>query len=388
MTKLRIFIMITTILVVSIVGTALIYYARGYRFDQDNLNIAAEGLLVANSDPNGAQVFVDGELETATNNTISLALGTHDIVIKKEGFRPWEKRITIAKDEVTQVDAFLISIAPNLTALTFSGAYNPQISPENTKIAYAVLPDGDNGEKAGLWVFETTNLPLGFNRDPKQVTDGDLTEATWEWSPDARDLLLTTNKGVFLLQASAYTPQAQRTNVASQLKTIKKEWEDKRQKLLTTQLGKLHQEIREILEVNATDIHFSPDEDRILYTASTSATIPEDIVQELPGASTQKQERDIKVGKSYVYDIKEDRNFNVADEDKKVYWLPNSINVIIPEEDKIIVKDYDGTNSLDLYSGQYTAPYAFPSSSSGRILILTNLGQKEASANLYWLSLK
>jgi hypothetical protein len=384
MVKTRIVVFMFSLLVLVVFGTLAILYARGYRFgltENNQVTLSSRGLLVANSDPNGAQVFINGELETATNNTISLAPETYDVEIKKEGFLSWEKRLMIEKEAVTQIDAFLIASAPSLTALTFSGVFNPVPSPDFSKIAYGV-------PKTGLWVLETVNLPLGFNRDPRQITDGDLAEATWEWSPDGREILLTTKTGVFLLSAGELTLQNQRVNVAGRIETIREEWKEKNKKRLESQLSQLEDEIESVFERKAVEIQFSPDENRILYTASGSATIPKEVVKQLPGSSTQKQERDIKDGKTYVYDIKEDRNFAVGEVGETLYWVPNSLNLVLPKENKIIVMDYDGTNQQTVFAGAYEHPHAYPSTNAGRILILTNLGGEDTYSNLYWLSLK
>src|SRR5690606_38469838 len=105
MQNTRLLIWLSTILVIGVFGTAAIMYARGYRIDKENLQITPSGLLVANSEPNGVQVFVDGELKTATDNTIKLPPGTHDLLLKKDGYTSWQKRIVIEKEIVTQIDA-------------------------------------------------------------------------------------------------------------------------------------------------------------------------------------------------------------------------------------------------------------------------------------------
>lgn len=393
MARYRVFVTLITFLVLAIFGTISILYAKGYRLsfneENNNLQIGPRGLLVANSDPNGAQVFVDGELKTATNNTVSLAPNTYRVEIRKEGYLPWSKQVKIEKETVTQIDGFLIASAPSLTALTFSGVFNPVPSPDNTKIAYGVPPTTDNGEdKAGLWILETVDLPLGFNRDPRQITDGDLTEANWKWSPDGRQILLTTQNGVFLLDTSVFTAQAQRRNMLSQLEAIEEEWQVERENRLQSKLAGLHDEIEKIFVRSAENIRFSPDEDRILYSARADDQIPENIVPQLPGSSTQPQERNIKTGQKYVYDIKEDRNFRVGSEDDVISWLPTSINLLKPQEDKIVISDYDNMNEQVIFSGAYSFPHAYATTSSSRILILTSLGGSSKYANLYWLSLK
>lgn len=394
MVKTRILVFLMSIIVLVLAGGFAILYARGYRFglsDKNQVTLNAQGILVANSDPNAAQVFVNSELETATNNTVFLIPGEYEIEIKKEGFLTWKKHIIIEKETVTQIDASLISSAPSLTALTFSGVFNVKLSSDYSKIAYGVpfIKEETNNENAGLWVLETVNLPLGFNRDPKQITDGDLSKADWEWSPDGREIMLTTEFGTkYLLDASVFTPEAERVAIKTiDLDIIATDWKELIAKRLESQMATVDDPIKGLLDEHMANIKFSPDENRILYEASGSATLPNDAVEQIPGSSTQAQERDIKDGQKYVYDIKEDRNFKVGETDENLAWVPNSLNLILPKEDKIIVLDYDGTNRQTVFSGNYNYPYAFPSTSAGRILVLTNLGGQDLP-NLYWLSLR
>jgi Tol biopolymer transport system component len=382
MTKVRITVIIITLVIVGAVGYLLSLFARGYRVDTQDISFTPRGLLVANSDPDAAQVIVDGELKTATDATVSLPPGTYDVTIKKEGYLEWNKTLLIEKEVVTQINAFLFSSAPSLSALTFSGSVNPVLSPDYNKIAYAV-------PKNGLWVTETVNLPIGFNREPRQITDGDLTDTTWQWSPDSREILLTTKAGAdYLLDASEFTTELLRENVTNRKPAILKDWEELRTKKLKAQIAKLPDELEAIFGKNAKNIVFSPDENKILYTATIDTTIPEGLVKPLPGASTQKQERAIKRDQKYVYDIKEDKNFEITGADQDTYWLPTSAHIILPQKDKIVIADYDGTNHQEVYSGSYLAPHAYPYSNSNTLIILTNLGTTQGFPNLYLLNLK
>lgn len=394
MVKLRVLILLSTLLVVGVIGTVAILFARGFRLekksDDGSLQISAKGLLVVNSEPTGAQVFIDDNLQTATNNTLSLDPGSHAVSVRKEGFLEWKKTLNIEKEVVNQVNAYLIPSAPSLTALSFSGIINPQVSPDFTKIVYAVPIDKVNADetKGGLWMYETTNLPLGFGRDPKRITNADLSTYAWEWSPDGRDILVASKSATYLLPVSSYTESKQLVNIATQVTKIKKEWSDSESEKTTAQLAKLELEVRKVFQTSSKNIQFAPDETKILYTATASATIPTGIVKELPGSSSQTQERTVKPNKTYVYDIKEDRNFLVEETGNPVYWVQNSLNLVIPDKQKIVVADYDGTNKLTVFSGNYVFPYAFPTTSTSKMVILTNFGATGTLPNLYWLSLK
>jgi hypothetical protein len=381
MTKIRVLIFLLTIVVVGSLGTIISLYARGYRFDVKTFRFEPNGLFVVKSDPDGAQVFINTELKTATNATVPLPPDTYDVEIRKEGYFSWKKRLVIEKEIVTEANASLFKAVPSLSAVTFSGNINPVPTNDLTKIAYAV-------PKTGLWVIETVNLPLGFAKDPRQITDGDLTGASWEWSPNGREILLTTKTGIFLLDAGRFTPQNQRVNITSGKTEILAEWEEKRKIKLTAQIRGLPEELVDILERKTSSIIFSPDETKILYTASSSAELADNLIKPLPGASTQKQERQIKAGKTYVYDIKEDRNFSVSNSAATLRWFPTSQHLVLAEDGKITIMDYDGTNRQEVYSGSYISPHAFPTVNKERLLILTNLGADSVLPNLYSLSLK
>ena len=406
MTKIRSLIFLLTLILVGTVGTFIFYYARGYRFDIDSFRFIPNGLLVVKSNPDGAQVYIDGELKTATNTNLFISPGTYDVSIRKEGYLPWYKRLTVKKEIVTEANASLFRAVPSLSAVTFNSSFNPVPSSDFAKIAYVVSPSTQdlNGDenKIGLWVLETVNLPLGFSKDAKRITDGDLSNASWEWSPNGREIMLTTKAGVFLLDAGSFTPQNQRANIASTKVDVLKRWEKERNTKFAAQLRGLPDELIEILERRASSVLFSPDEKMILYTASSSAVLAENLIKPIPGASTQKQERNIKENQTYVYDIKEDRNFLIDEaseslvignqlhdiSNRRLAWFPTSRHLVLAEESKVIIMDYDGTNRQEVYSGSYIAPHAFPTVSAERLLLLTNLGADNVLPNLYSLTLK
>lgn len=404
MTKLRVLLLLITFIVVGVAGTLTFLYAQGYRINPQTGKISPSGILVIKSTPDGAQIFINGELKTATNATISLYPDTYDVSVKKEGFFEWKKRLIIKKEEVTEATAHLFRSVPSLSAVSFSGAINPTPSTDLTKIAYYVPPGTGNGENTGLWVIENLNLPLGFAKDPRRITDGSLADASWIWSPNGRQILLTTPKGVYLIESGSFTPQEKRVNVSFQKEEILEKWEKDAQVKLDSQLKKLPDELESILQRKASQVTFSPDEDMVAYTASGAAVIPENLIKKLPGSSTQKEERTIKNDQTYIYDIKEDKNFLIDEKSsdlnirnwkvesgnfkRRLIWFPSSRHLILAEEGKITIMDYDGTNRQVVYSGSYVAPNAFPTLSLDRLLILTNLGSDGTSANLYSLSLK
>ncbi|HUC94393.1 MAG TPA: PEGA domain-containing protein [Candidatus Saccharimonadales bacterium] len=400
MTRIRVIFFLITLIVVGTVGLFVSYYARGYKLDLRTFKFQPNGILVLKSEPDGASVYINGELKTATNASISISPGTYDVEVRKDGYFTWYKRLTIEKEIVTEADISLFKDVPSLSPVTSTGAINPVMSEDGSKIVFSILPSKDTGsEQTGLWELDTFSLPLGFGAGPRKITDGDMTGASYIFSPDGKQILLTISNGSYLIDTGSLTAQNQRVNIASKkdvtLNTWKAEKEAKNQDLIRN----FPPELSDILSRKSSNFVFSPDNNMILYTASSSGTLPEGLVRPLPGASTQHQERDIQIGHTYVYDIKEDRNFLITDQPVTIdnidnpqtgalRWMSTSKHLLLSQNGQIVVMDYDGTNRQVVYSGSYVTPSAFPFSNATKLLVLTNLGASLATPNLYTLTVK
>lgn len=56
--------------------------------------------LQVTSTPDGADIEIDGSFVGNTPSTVGVAAGQHDMVIKKSGFKPWERKITVSSGQV------------------------------------------------------------------------------------------------------------------------------------------------------------------------------------------------------------------------------------------------------------------------------------------------
>lgn len=414
MNNIRILLFLITTVFVLGIGYLFSLVARGYRLDPTNLKVKSIGLLVLTSEPNGAEILINGKLESATNATISLPPDTYDVEIRKDAYVSWKKRLTIKKEEVTKYDSVLFPVTPSLTGVTSTGVAKPILSPDGTKIAYAIPKETTDTKRLGIWVLELTDLPIGFSREPRQITDMNPTEASWSWSPDSRELLVSAPSGTFVLPTGSFTAQGKLVNVSGkQLEKTLNIWREEQTKKISSIVDKLPVDLRDLFTRNSSGISISPDTKRILYTATANAELKEGLINPIPGSSTQVETRKIEAGNTYVYDLIEDRNFIVytgnggvghnvpvttlgtklSDQinlkPPRVYWFPTSNHIMIAEDSKITISDYDGLNAYTVWSGAYTAPYAIPMPSGANILILTSLGGGDpALTNLYTLGLK
>lgn len=406
------------LVVSSILASAylVIKIAKGYKVDLSQKTFQPTGLLVATSIPDGAQIYVNDELKSATNTTLSLSPGEYRVEIKKDGYYSWKKTLQIKKELVTKTEAYLFPLVPDLKSLTFTGAQNPVVSPDETKVVYGVAT-AETG-KNGLWVFDLSELPFGISREPRQIIRSalkgrDFANAVYQWSPDSKQILTTLRSSKeenFLLDPNILNSSTYLVDVRENMEMILLQWAKERKTRQEQKLRKLPLQMREIIKNKTADFSFSPDETKILYTATNSAQVPDNLINPVPGASTQPQERTVKPYQTYVYDIKEDRNFFITKApeppqptDKKrrvptptpppleytLSWFPTSRHLILVEKNKATVMEYDGGNKVLVYGGPFEGLSAFPFPSGNKLLVLASISSDlKTSPNLYAVSLR
>lgn len=371
----------------------LIGLGRGYRFSPNQKAITPTGLLVADSDPAGAEIFIDNKLQSATNTTISLAPGWYQVKIQKDGFLAWEKKLRLQGEIVSETQAFLFPSTPTLIPLTTTGIVAPAVSPDGTKIVYAVATPS---AKAGLWVLNLTSTPLGFSRDPQLLaksTDFDFSSGSFSWSPDSKQILAGLGKNHYLVNPDqAQTPQF--LDLLS-LANLTKDWREQTLTKEEERLAVLPREFVRIATGSAKILAFSPDENKILYQATGSAKILPILLSPPPAGNPTAEVRELKAGQIYVYDLKEDKNYLLTSDFQfpasSLSWFPSSRHLILTEKNKISIIEYDGSNQVTIYNGPLSQ-FLTPTSGGKKLLILTSYnhpdGQATGSANLYSINLR
>lgn len=411
---------VTLIFITLTLGIVLaIKYAKGYRPSFKNRALEGTGLLAVNSYPKGATVFINGRLTTATDDTLNLPPGEYQVKIAKDGYIPWEKTLKLEPELVTQTNTRLFPSVPDLKPLTFSGATNPLPSPDREKIVFSVN-NATTDTKNGLYVLDLLDRPFSLNSDPRQISRTsakyDLAKAQLIWSPDSSQILATLNQGEaeeinLLLSSTGFTDIADFKDVTARLPVILKEWQGLKDKKFHEQLITLPEPMQWIATASAQMIAFSPDEKKMLFVATASAQIAENLIPPLPATSTQSETRAIQPHNYYIYDLEEDKNFLIApyisdtskankpgvkevhapglDNSAPVIWYPDSNHVIMVEEAKIIITEYDATNRHTVYAGPFAQNFIFPWPNGSRLIILASLnGGSNLPPNLYSINLK
>lgn len=422
----RTFSTILLLTVFVVVSALVIAYAKGVRPDFKNGKIQTTGLLVATSNPDGASVYIDDHLLTATNTTVNLNPGDYHVKIVKEGYLPWQKNLKIQKEIVTKTDATLFPSTPELKPLTVIGALSPTLSPDASKIVYAVKSQPDANqleqERSGLYVLDMYDRPLSLSRSTRRIAKNtstfDLSEAKLVWSPDSKSLIalflsekranqklktvLTKTDNFAGVNIDDVTTalliladqENQPKDITPTLSNILLQWKTEQESKYQDQLSSLPKGFLKIATTSASLIKFSPDETKVLYEATSSAKLPIILKPPLIGSNTQEEDRDLKPNTTYVYDVKEDKNFRVNLTPRTnllsdLIWFPDSKHFVFVENNTISTIEYDMTNKMTVYAGPFEDSYVFPWPNGSKVVILTTLNKSGGETpNLYSLGLK
>jgi len=385
MGKKEIIQMVLTALSLLTLTTAIFLYAGGYRLKKDGdtktVQIKSTGLVSVKSIPQGASVYINGVLATATNNTIpSVEPGKHLIKVVKNGYAPWSKEIEVFPELATDITAVLISQSPRLEPLTNTGASSPVISPTLTKLA--VL--SSDTETPGIWVVSLSEGTLNLFKSTPNVVLKDTTITSYskckslEWSPDEKTLLIQLQDDRYqIFNISDKTVQN-----ATDPEALRKEWDADLLQKRTLFIEKLEipQELQETaLSKNSV---WAPDEKKFLYTKQN-------------GDQTEyrvyNSEKPLPVGEqtdSLVFTTK------TANVQPQISWYSDSFHLITVEgnvdTDKkgtIYIIRIDGTNKTEIYNNTLYSNKVFSTPGGDKIIMLTSF-KSSAQTDLYTIGLR
>jgi PEGA domain len=397
--KKSLLIILSVFLFVAIGTYVITLLARGYRpnFQGNNLTLSATGLLSATSKPVGASVYLNDKLVTATNDTLNLTPGSYLLKIIKDGYLSWQKNIIIKKEIVYQSDAQLFRSAPDLSPITLSGAINPVASPDYSKIIFSVASASASTDN-GLYLIDLNNVLLSLTKNtPRQIAKNfpgvDWSKATFTFSPDSRQVLATfplRNGGVnYLLDLTATITPSSLVDVTPRLALIKTDWKNQDQELVQIKLQRLPQQLQPLVSTASAQYISLSGDDKVLYLAATNSALPANLISPPPAQSTQTQTRQIVKGNYYVYDLKDDTNFLIGPFSAVLnpFWMPNSTNLVFVNNQTITAVDYDNTNQVTLFAGNFDPHAVFPWADGTKIIALTS-AYTGATQNLYAITVR
>src|SRR3989344_1236599 len=379
-------VLIVSLFISALVG--LIVFGRGYRINIEQKSLNATAILVANSTPDGAKIFVNGQLKGATDTNIFLVPGQYRIQIKKDGFTPWEKTIKIKGEWVASINPNLFPLNPSLSPVTTLGIVKAIASPSGNKLL--LLTESDDPKKTGIYQLDNNRLPISIINPVKLIVPGTAfgsqyvpTDAIIGFSPDEKEMLISFSlasgieKTTYLVNVDTLSEQV--LDVTQSVDIIKNAWVAQQVKNTNKVIETYKKPFPKVAIDAFNVIAFSPDEKKILYSVKKTVSLPIIIRPRLIATNQTEEIRDLLPGELYVYDKTEDKNFRIGEpmadnisNTSSILWYTDSNHLIVRQSDDIAVVDYDGTNKRVLYAGPFEEEF-LSVSSDGKLYILTNL---------------
>lgn len=345
----RLFVTLVTTVILVAATSGVIFYARGFQFNQEKKTLESTGILAVKSEPDGASVFINGKLLTATNQTLNFTPGNYEVKIQKEGFHSWQKKYILKNEVVFEAYPTLFPALISTAPFVYFPVKEVQINADNLKLYFL-------GTRS-LTRDDSPSLPASPSG---QVT---LTKTDY-YSLDLTPVLPP-------LSLLARSPQ---TISKSLLEQELEEAELRAKTQLKEKISRLSKELLIVVESRISTPSFSLDDRKIFYTATMAGEIPLITKPPLPGSNPTAENRKIESGKTYVYDIKEDRNYLLpvsftasSSGIPRLQWL-NSKNLLLIQPNKIEIMDFDGANRFVFYDQPFV--WATPLPDASKLIIL------------------
>lgn len=383
LSRYRTFFSIGVAVIILLIAGAVIFWARGFKPNFKTGGIDRTGQIVITSTPDGASVYLNDRLTSASDTTIGfLDPGIYRVKIQKEGYFLWEKEVFVKADLATQIDALLFPQAPEIKPLTSSGAANPTLSPDNSKIVFGV-----SGETGGVLMLPLVDSPFAFRQNPRRLAQNsqklDFSKSKFIWNP---------NSDEFIARFEDENGQST-ANILLNSRDTDQETRD-----ITASLNANITSWQNILEEQALNLAIlAPDE---VKSATSEATVSQftsaGLVNYFPnGLIFSPDEQKILYlhqDKAWrVYNLDQKLEFKLPEFNglQNISWYPDSDHLVVAQENEVSIIEFDGHNKTTIFSGKFENGFVFAHPSGLRIILLTTLTQTEGTpANLYSINLK
>lgn len=169
------------------VAPLVVFYAMGYRL-ADDVHEATIGVLLVETVPRRSRIAVNGrEVGTSPQSIANLPPGEVTVSITKDGYSPWQKKITIKPNEVTELRNVRLFPEELAEREILASVTQYSLAPNRQLIAALVGRHLHIIDEDGTAVVQP--FKLASSTPPLQLL----------WSPDSRSLLFISSAEVRLV---------------------------------------------------------------------------------------------------------------------------------------------------------------------------------------------
>jgi len=391
--------LLITICSLVLITSATVLYSEGWRVGSTSKNnnlIHKTGMIAVRSIPNGAKVYVNDVLTTATDDTIaSLVPGDYKIKVEHEGFESWEKTLTVYPELVTDITAVLVLQSPKLEPLTNADVKAFSLSSNQNNIAFLTK----NHTEPGIWLLPLTGSPLNLFKNSTKllISDNDVFspssgEKIW-WSYDDKEVLVQMNTNGYLLYQLSNLQSTKANPISiTDVNTVFKKWDEAwKSNFLTHKIEDIKSSKDQIIpawiidRLESEKSTWSPDDKKFYFINKNTTDKKANIV-------IYNSESPLPIGEKRLYD-----SIEIADiANTKVQWYSDSYHLILLEKAESADKNnvytislvrIDGTNKTPIYTGELASNQAYATASGDKIVVLTSL-KENSKTNLYAIAIR
>lgn len=200
--KIRLVIGYFLIAIVILLSTViLVYAAYGYGINTKTGQIIENGLLFTDSQPGGANVYLNGQLQQSkTASRLILTAGKYSLSIQKSGYQTWGRDFELDEHTISRyVYPLLFPTKPQLTPLK-TYASLPGLVTESPDRHWLLVQTESTTGLLSFEQFDTGNLAqnpvtLSVPRNALSATTETSSFKEVEWSTDNNHLLLQHDFG-------------------------------------------------------------------------------------------------------------------------------------------------------------------------------------------------
>lgn len=372
---MKIFFRVLLFLIFVIVLVLVIAFARGYRFDLEKRLIKSTGIISATSNPKAAKIYINGQLKGVTDTNLTLAPDNYLVEIKKDGFTGWSKKINLKGELVINIDPVLFPINPSLSPLTNLGIVKAVATDDGDKIVIIATD--------AIYLFDAGKKTLPFFPPLNKIVSRSLFPDNLDYAAVKIIFSPNQNQAIFDFDQNSYLLSLGEDNLNPLEITLSKDaliqaWQNEKNKNIAKILETYPKDFDKIASDSFNIISFSPNETKVLYQAKKNVELPLMIKPVMIATNQTPEERSIKKGETYVYDRKEDKNYQISNFQfpiSNLKWYSDSRHLIIEENKKISIVNYDDTNKQTVYSGPFENSFFSPTN-DGKIIVLINLNSQ------------
>jgi len=185
------------VLVAILIGLAtlvMLYQAYGYSIDKHG-QLIQNGLVFVSSNPNPADIYLNGQLtKSKTNTRLLLPAGQYTLEIKRTGYRNWQRAVGVEGGSVERFDyPFLFPTSLQTTAVKPAYPTQPGLVTQSPDRRWLLVEQTATSSSFDMFDLNNRKLPSTVVSIPTTLFGSAAPTQKWqlaEWSTDNRHVLL------------------------------------------------------------------------------------------------------------------------------------------------------------------------------------------------------